>query len=72
MRNYNAEIGEQLRIERLIRRRTLQNVADALGLTKNTISYYEKGKTPITIDRLIEYCEYLGIDYIELLKKVSN
>lgn len=35
-------IGEHLRKERRIRDKTLEQVADAVGLKKNTISAYEK------------------------------
>lgn len=65
-------IGEHLRRERRIRDKTLEQVADAVGLKKNTISAYEKGKISIPIDNLDAVCQYLGIDYLDLLIEVHH
>lgn len=65
-------IGEHLRRERRIRDKTLEQVADAVGLKKNTISAYEKGKISIPIDNLDAVCQYLGIDYLDLLIEVQK
>ena len=35
-------------------------------------SYYELGKIKITINDLISYCEAVGCDYIEVLKKANG
>ena len=51
---------------------TIQQVADKVGKSKNTISYYELGKIKITINDLISYCEAVGCDYIEVLKKANG
>lgn len=65
-------IGYAMRTERLIRRKTLEQVADALNMSKNQISYYENGKTPITIETFKAYCDYLGINYVDLLNLVDT
>lgn len=65
-------IGFEMRSQRLLKRKSLQEVADHLGLSKNTVSYYELGKIPVTIDTLNEYCNYLGTDYLTLLQTVQN
>lgn len=65
----NEKIGFELRSQRLLKRMTIQQVADKLGKSKNTVSYYELGKINITINDLIDYCEAVGCDYIEILKK---
>lgn len=65
-------IGESLHLERRIRNKTLEQVADAVGLKKNTISAYEKGKIQIPIDNLDAICQYLGLDYLELLTDVQK
>ena len=68
--NLNEKIGFELRNKRLLNRMTIQQVADKVG--KNTISYYELGKIKITINDLISYCEAVGCDYIEVLKKANG
>lgn len=65
-------IGSEMRRQRIIKKKTLQEVGNYLGLSKNTISYYELGKIAIHIDMLNEYCNYLGINYITLLQTVQN
>ena len=65
-------IGRELRRQRRMQDRTLQDVANAVGLKENTISAYEKGKIQIPIDNLDDICSYLGIDYIALLSQVRD
>lgn len=64
-------IGAVLRRERRLQDKTLQQVAEAVGLKENTISAYEKGKIQIPIDNLDAICKYLNTDYISLLQKVQ-
>lgn len=68
----NERIGYELRSQRLLRRMTIQQIANRLGKSKNTVSYYELGKIKITINDLIDYCNVVGCDYIEVLKKAND
>ena len=65
----NEKIGYELRSQRLLKRMTIQQVADILGKSKNTVSYYELGKTNLTVKDLVDYCSAIGCDYIEILQK---
>ncbi len=65
-------LGTVLRRERRLQDKTLQQVADAVGLKENTISAYEKGKIQIPIDNLDAICKYLNTNYIDLLIKVQK
>ena len=65
-------IGVELRKRRKMQDKTLQNVADAVGLKENTISAYEKGKIQIPIDNLDAICTYLGLDFIDLLYTIRS
>lgn len=65
-------IGLELRRLRRSEEKTLQDVAEHVGLKKNTISAYEKGKIEIPISNLSNICNYLDIDYITLLDVVEN
>lgn len=65
-------LGAVLRRERRLQDKTLQQVAEAVGLKENTISAYEKGKIQIPIDNLDAICKYLNTNYIDLLKKVQK
>lgn len=65
-------LGERMRRERRMRDKTLEQVAEYMGLGNTTISAYEKGKINITVENLAKYCEFLGVDYIELLHAVQE
>lgn len=68
----NGLIGKELRRQRRMQDRTLQDVASAVGMKENTISAYEKGKIQIPIDSLEAVCSYLGINFIDLLYDVQR
>lgn len=65
-------LGAVLRRERRLQDKTLQQVAEAVGLKENTISAYEKGKIQIPIDNLDAICKCLNTNYIDLLIKVQK
>lgn len=65
-------IGMRLRKERRLRNKTLEQVADAVGLKKNTISAYEKGKIAISLDNLDDICTYFNMNYLDLLSDVQK
>ena len=68
----NERIGYEMRSQRLIRRLSIQQVADRLGKAKQTISYWELGKTNVTVDDLKRYCDVVGCNWLDLLKRVSD
>lgn len=73
MKNRRMElVGAELRRIRRSKDKTLEQVGDAVGLKKNTISAYEKGKVSIPIDNLDAICRYLGVDYLDLLADVQR
>lgn len=66
-------LGSQLRKARKERGISLEQAADALGFkSRNSVSILEMGKQKITVEFLISYCQYLGIDYIDLLKQARD
>lgn len=66
----NERIGFEMRSQRLLKRMTLEQVANAMGIaSRNTISYWELGKTDITVEDLVRYCEVVGCNYIDILEE---
>lgn len=49
---YSLAIGKAMRYQRTLKRLSLQQVADKIGLAKNTVAYYEKGKISISVNNL--------------------
>ena len=68
----NERIGLQFRILRLEKRMSIEQVADLLGVAKNTVSYMELGKKKITVDDVITYAEIFGVDWISILEKADQ
>ena len=55
----------KLRAIRLGRGLTLTQVADALHVTPQAVSYWELGRNDVRLSLLLRYCEFLGV-HIEL------
>ena len=69
----NEKIGFEMRSQRLLKRMTLQQVADGMGVSsKNTVSRMELGVTMITVEDLVKYCNVVGCSWIEILEKVGD
>lgn len=69
----NEKIGFEMRSQRLLKRMTLQQVADGMGVSsKNTVSRMELGITMITVEDLVKYCDVVGCSWIEILEKVGD
>lgn len=62
----NVRIGDQLKAARMARRKTLDEVADAAGLTKGFLSKVERDQASASVASLIRICETLGLSVGEL------
>jgi transcriptional regulator with XRE-family HTH domain len=61
-------LGERIRMLRLAKKLTQENLAEMLGLTATSYSKIEQGKSDISITRLQNIAEKLETDASELLK----
>ena len=50
---------------------TQQELADLLGITKNSISNYEQDKTLIDFNILYDFCNLLNVDINDILGKYA-
>lgn len=62
----NFDVSTKLKIERVKKNLTQQEVADYLGIKQQTYSKYEKG-SPISDDIIIKLCKLYDISADELL-----
>ena len=70
-RDMNKRIRSLLREEREKRDLSLADVAFRMGYaSRNTVSKIELGTTQITVEQLQKYCDAVGCDMYELLRKV--
>ena len=72
MMTLNERIGLQFRILRLEKRMSIEQVAEKLGVAKNTVSYMELGKKKITVDDVITYADIFGVNWISILEKADQ
>ena len=69
----NKRIGYEMRTQRLIRRMTLSQMAERMGVaSKNTISLMELGKKQISVVDLRRYCNILDVNYFDVLRKAEG
>lgn len=68
----NVTVGMLMRKHRQERRMSMQQVADAMGKSKNTISLLELGITGIEIDVLQKYCDIINYSFIDLIKEADE
>lgn len=54
-------IGEKIKTIRLARNLTQQELADRMGLKRNTISQWESGMRKISVEHLIEIAKVVGV-----------
>ena len=60
-------IGNSIRLARVTKGLSQQNMADELGLTVASYSNIERGITDITVSRLIEISKLLNVSIYQLL-----
>ena len=58
---YDVAVGERASHIRNVLSMTLNEVADRLNITRQTLSNYESGKTPMRADVIRSLCEIYGI-----------
>src|SRR3954464_12317148 len=68
----HVELGERLRAIRLLRRRTLKEIAGAAGISESFLSQLERGRTNATIATLQRLSTALGIDVSDLFAASAN
>ena len=61
-----APVGERLRAIRLLRRRTLKDVAEAAGVSESFVSQLERGRTNASVASLQRIAGALGIEVSDL------
>lgn len=65
-----AQVGEQLRLARLRRRLSAEQVAERAGIARSTLSLIEKGSSSSSIETLFRILSVLGLeaDFLALAK----
>ena len=61
-----------MRIARESKNVSCQRMADLLKCAKSTYSTYERGMFSISIENLIKACDFLGLDWIEVVNNAKK
>jgi transcriptional regulator with XRE-family HTH domain len=69
METYNLKaLGTRIKAVRKAKKKTQDEIAQAVGIGKTTISEWERGLKQPGLLNMLNYCEYLGITLDELLE----
>ena len=72
MRAYDVLIGEALAEKRKEKGLSLQDVADKVGRSKQTVYNYERGIRSLNTADFMVYCDTLGFDGMPILVEVQK
>ena len=61
MSNNNNNIGDKIKQVRIARNLTQQELADMIGVKRNTFSQWESGTRNVSIEQLIEIARAVGV-----------
>jgi transcriptional regulator with XRE-family HTH domain len=64
--NGRVELGERLKALRLLRRKTLKDVADAAGVSQSFVSQLERGRSSASVATLQRIAAALGMEISDL------
>ncbi|MFI3327480.1 MAG: helix-turn-helix transcriptional regulator [Clostridia bacterium] len=60
-RRFEIELSQRLRKMREYKKLTQQNVADYLGISRPTYTYYETGKTEPNLQTVVKLAQLYGV-----------
>ena len=72
METYRVMLGDLLIQARKEKHLSQQAVADLAGISRVSVSYYERGERSINMDDLIHLCNACGFDFVQMLKKLQK
>lgn len=70
--DFDIRLGQWLKAKRQEQHRSLQSVADALGVTRTAVHCWETGKRSLYASTLLDVCAVLGADLNEFTEQENN
>lgn len=65
-------VGDHIRKIRLKKGISQQFIADSIGISQSKFNRIENGKSDILLNDLLQICQILRINYIELLQSIQS
>lgn len=66
---FNAAVAEVLRLERVMKRITIAELAERSGLGVNSVKRYLDGERPIPLPAFRNLCGALGVDPLVIIER---
>lgn len=66
---YYTWVGNELKNYRLLKRLTLKDVAQRIGVSPKQVQNYENGENKLTVPTLIKLCRIYGVDHAEFITR---
>ena len=70
--NFDKKLGETLRRIREEKRVSAQTMAERLGVTKQALSYWERGDRGLKAATLRDYCAALGVSMQSVFDRMES
>ena len=72
MSSIDKLVGEQIKMTRLICKKSRKDLAEGVGLSTHQIQKYENGTNSVKVGRLYEIAEFLKVSVVQLLPSNVN
>lgn len=67
MNNINKKLGEEIELQRKIKKHTRRELGQKIGVCYQQVQNYETGKQRITVERLFAISKALKVGFLRLL-----
>lgn len=68
---FDIELGKLMRQQRKLKKLTMAEFGDKVGISGQMVSLYELGNSSITVSLLKEFCKVYGCKYYDLIMQAS-
>lgn len=68
---FNVALGSLMREHRKLKRLSMREFGEKVGISGQMVSLYELGDASITVTLLKKFCEVYGTKYYEMIEQAS-
>lgn len=69
--NFDIELGKLMRQQRKLKKLSMAEFGNKVGISGQMVSLYELGHASITVSLLKEFCKIYGVKYYDLITQAS-
>lgn len=68
----NVLIGKELKIARLSKKLTQEQIGNYMGVTRQTVSMWESGQRAMNLNDYLKLCDHFGFDAFGMIRHVME